>query len=235
VSAKSKTAKVAPLWHSLGLLLLLLSISLGFYSAQSASPTASGLGKPSGGNITLYLAIIASEWALWFYIWLGGRCKGALPVRDLIGGRWSSMRSVLLDVAVAAGFWLVWSAVAMGVGALMGPSHAEPAAFLNPKGPIEVTLWVIMSMTAGFCEELVYRGYLQKQLLALTGSAAVAIMVQAMIFGAGHWYQGSKKVIIIAVLGALFGLLAHWRKSLRPGMLSHAWEDVLNVIPIHIP
>jgi hypothetical protein len=183
----------------------------------------------------LYLAIIASEWVLSFYIWLGGRCKGAVPVRDLIGGQWSNMRSALLDIAVAAGFWLVWSAVALAVGSLMGPSHAEPAAFLNPKGPLEVTLWVIMSMTAGFCEELVYRGYLQKQLLALTGSAAVAITVQAMIFGVGHWYQGTKKVIIIAVLGALFGLLAHWRKSLRPGMLSHAWEDVLNVITIHTP
>jgi membrane protease YdiL (CAAX protease family) len=223
------------LWHSLGLLLLLLSISLGFYNAQSLSPTERGLGELTGGNAGLYLAIIAAEWGLWFYVWLGGRCKGAVPVRELIGGRWSTVKSVLLDIAVAAGFWLVWSAVAMLVGALTGPSQAKPAAFLNPKGPVEVILWVIMSITAGFCEELVYRGYLQKQILALTGSATVAVMVQAIIFGAGHWYQGNKKVIIIAILGALFGLLAHWRKSLRPGMLSHAWEDVLNVIPVHFP
>jgi uncharacterized protein len=235
VAAKSKTVRVAPLWHSLGLLLLLLSISLGFYSAQSASPTVHSLGGPTDGNVALYLAIIASEWGLWFYIWLGGRCRGAVPVRDLIGGRWSNLKSVLLDIAVAAGFWLVWSAVAIGVSSLTGPSHAKPAAFLNPKGPVEVILWVIMSMTAGFCEELVYRGYLQKQILALSGSATLAVMVQAIIFGAGHWYQGSKKVIIIVILGALFGLLAHWRKSLRPGMLSHAWEDVLNVIPVHFP
>lgn len=235
MAAISKTTRVAPLWHSLGLLMLLLSISLGFYNAQSASPTEHGLGEPAGGNAAIYLAIIASEWGLWFYIWLGGRCKGAVPVRDLIGGRWSNTNSVLLDIAVAAGFWLVWSAVAMVVGSLTGPSHAAPAAFLNPKGPVEVTLWVVMSMTAGFCEELVYRGYLQKQILALSGSAALAVTVQAIIFGAGHWYQGSKKVIIIAILGALFGLLANWRKSLRPGMLSHAWEDVLNVIPVHLP
>jgi membrane protease YdiL (CAAX protease family) len=235
VAGKSKSAKVAPLWHSLGLLLLLLSISLGFYNAQSASPTEHSLGEPTQGNAGLYLAIIASEWGLCLYIWLGSRCKGAIPVRDLIGGRWSNMKSVLLDIAVAAGFWLVWSAVAMAVGFLEGPSHAEAAAFLNPRGPVEVTLWVIMSVTAGFCEELVYRGYLQKQILAVTGSATLAVMVQAIIFGAGHWYQESKKVIIIAVLGALFGLLAHWRKSLRPGMLSHAWEDVLNVIPVHFP
>jgi membrane protease YdiL (CAAX protease family) len=208
---------------------------MGFLHAQSAIPTVVGAGGRSGGNAALYLEIIASEWALCMYIWLGSRCEGARSVRDLIGGRWTSVRSVLLDFAVAAGFWLVWSAVALAMGYLVGPSHERPTAFLNPRGPVEVALWVAMSVTAGFCEELVYRGYLQRQALAVSGSAAVAILAQAVIFGAGHWYQGGKKVMIIVVLGALFGVLAHWRKSLRPGMLSHAWEDLLNVLPIHFP
>jgi membrane protease YdiL (CAAX protease family) len=215
--------------------LLLLSISLGFFRLQSASPAAARPGEHFRGNVTLYLAIIAAEWILCLYIWIGSRRAGAAPMRDLIGGHWRNMKSVLLDLAVAAGFWLVWSAIALGIGSLLAPSHAETAAFLNPKGPIEVALWVMMSLTAGFCEELVYRGYLQRQVLALTGSATLAIMAQAVIFGVGHWYQGGLKVIIIAVLGALFGLLAYWRKSLRPGMISHAWEDVLNVIPIRSP
>jgi len=123
----------------------------------------------------------------------------------------------------------------MAMGYLAGPIPAESTAFLNPRGPVEVILWVIMSMTAGFYEELVYRGYLQRQVIALTGSATLAIIIQSVIFGVGHWYQGGRKVIIIVVLGALYGALAHWRKSLRPGMLSHAWEDILNVIPIHFP
>jgi uncharacterized protein len=235
MAKRSEFVRVAPLWHSLGLLVLLLCISVGFVHAQSATPVAVSPGSQSGGNAALYLAIIASEWLLWFYVWLGGRFKGASSVRDLIGGRWNSLKSVLLDLAVAAGFWLVWSAVAMAMGYLMGPIPSKPTAFLTPKGPVEVALWVVMSITAGFCEELVYRGYLQRQVSALTGSAALAIIVQAIIFGVGHWYQGGKKVIIIVVLGTLFGMLAHWRKSLRPGMLSHAWEDILNVVPIHFP
>jgi len=235
MAAKSKPPRVAPLWHSLGLLLLLLSISLGFYHAQSASPMAGNAGKLSGGNARLYSAIIASEWVLWLYIWIGSCQKGAVPMRELIGGRWRTVKSVLLDIGFAAGFWLVWCVVAWAIGSVFGPGDSKPSSFLSPTGPVEVALWVIMSMTAGFCEELVYRGYLQKQLLALTGSATLAITVQASLFGVGHWYQGAKKVIIIAVLGALFGVLAHWRKSLRPGILSHAWEDVLNVIPIHFP
>jgi hypothetical protein len=32
----------------------------------------------------------------------------------------------------------------------------------------------------------------------------------------------------ITTLGALYGSLAPWRKSLRPGMMAHAWSDILN-------
>jgi len=39
---------------------------------------------------------------------------------------------------------------------VLGPSHTESLGFLNPRGVVEVTLWVLMSLTAGFCEELVY-------------------------------------------------------------------------------
>jgi membrane protease YdiL (CAAX protease family) len=214
---------------------LLLSLSLGFFRMQTASQAAGNLGARLSGNTILYLAIIASEWALCLYIWMGTCRPGAASMRELIGGRWGSVKAVSLDVAIAAAFWLVWSLVAIAVSFVLRPVSSPATAFLNPKGGVEITLWVLMSMTAGFCEELIYRGYLQRQLLALTGSAALAVMLQAVIFGAGHWYQGGKKVIIISVLGVLFGLLAHWRKSLRPGMIAHAWEDVLNVIPIRWP
>ena len=92
-----------------------------------------------------------------------------------------------------------------------------------------------MSITAGFCEELVFRGYLQRQALGLTGSVALAVLAQAVLFGVAHWYQGVKMVVLITVLGILFGVLAHWRKSLRPGMIAHAWGDVVNLIAICFP
>jgi membrane protease YdiL (CAAX protease family) len=58
------------------------------------------------------------------------------------------------------------------------------------------------------------------------------VLAQAVLFGIGHWYQGVRQVILISLLGALYGILAQWRKSLRPGIIAHAWADVLNVIPI---
>ena len=48
-----------------------------------------------------------------------------------------------------------------------------------------------------------------------------------MIFGLGHGYQGSRMMVVIGVYGSFFGILAHFRKSLRPGMMAHASQDAL--------
>ena len=51
-------------------------------------------------------------------------------------------------------------------------------------------------------------------------------MAQALVFGLAHGYQGWKAVIVISVLGALYGALAAWRGNLRAGMVAHAWSDI---------
>jgi CAAX prenyl protease-like protein len=50
----------------------------------------------------------------------------------------------------------------------------------------------------------------------------LAVLVQGILFGIGRWYQGIKMVIVITVLEILFGILARWRDSPRPGMIAHA-------------
>ena len=93
-------------------------------------------------------------------------------------------------------------------------------------------LGALFPLTAGFCEEAIFRGYLQKQFHALTGSAAIAVLAQAILFGIAHGYQGLKNVIVITVLGLLYGLLALARGILRPGMIAHVWSDVYGGLPI---
>jgi len=80
-------------------------------------------------------------------------------------------------------------------------------------------------VTAGFCEEIIFRSYFQKQFAALAKSAVVGIVVQGLIFGGSHAYEGWQKMVQIAVFGFLFGVLAWWRKSLRPGMMTHFAQD----------
>jgi membrane protease YdiL (CAAX protease family) len=219
---------IAPLWHSLGLLALLLAISLGLLRMQSYSPAPS---EQHQGNVLHYLAVIASEWVLVLYIWFGSTIPGATRLRGLIGGRWSTFKEVLRDIGLAVLFWIAFTLVGMLVSLVVRPTHVGSLGFLNPRGVAELALWVIMSITAGFCEELVFRGYLQKQCLALTGSVVFAVLAQGVLFGIAHWYQGFKMVIVISMLGLLMGIFAQWRKSLRPGMITHAFADILNIIP----
>ena len=91
---------------------------------------------------------------------------------------------------------------------------------------MNTSIVIALSASAGFCEEIVYRGYLQRQLRAFTGSRVLSVGGQALVFGVGHAYQGWKNVVVIAVLGALYGLLVLWRKNLRSSMLAHAWSDI---------
>jgi CAAX protease family protein len=223
---RAEVKLVAPLWHSLGLLIILVAISLGLLRMQSRGAATGG---QHHGNIIVYISVIACEWAMTFYVWLGGLIPGATRLRDLVGGRWSNRKEVLRDIALAIALWIAVAGLGILAGLVLRP-HIEPLAFLSPRGAAEVVLWVVMSVTAGFCEELVYRGYLQKQFLALTGNVALAVLGQAVLFGVGHWYQGIKMVIIITLLGLLFGGFAHWRKSLRPGMIAHALSDVANLV-----
>jgi uncharacterized protein len=53
---------------------------------------------------------------------------------------------------------------------------------------------------------------------------------QAVVFGIGHPYEGVGQIVRIMLFGVLFGLLARWRKSLRPGMIAHAWSDIFGAI-----
>jgi membrane protease YdiL (CAAX protease family) len=85
-----------------------------------------------------------------------------------------------------------------------------------------------VSVTAGFCEEIIFRGYLQRQFAAIANSMPLGVLLSAVVFGASHGYEGASRMILIAIYGLMFGVLAWWRKSLRPGMMAHAWHDALS-------
>src|SRR5205085_544141 len=115
---------------------------------------------------------------------------------------------------------------ALGLGDKGNLDAARKAlGFLIPGNAFEVALWIVLSATAGFCEEVIFRGYLQRQFAAVTQRAWGGIVLSAVVFGFAHGYEGPRRMLLIAVYGAMFGVLAHYRKSLVPGMLAHAWHD----------
>ena len=201
-----------------------LSVIGGFFQhAAKRQPQAIA---PRGSAVPGYISIVISEGLLVLYVRMGVNKRG-VRLRDLVGGRWTTPQAVMKDVALGAGLWALWIGL-MNPHLLGGGTNA--ARGLLPRGILESLVWIPVALSAGFCEELAFRGYLQKQFEAMTGSVGWAILFQAIVFGVGHLYEGVSEVARIMLFGVLFGLLALWRKSLRPGMIAHAWSDIFGVI-----
>jgi len=150
-----------------------------------------------------------------------------LPRSQLAAG--NRRRIVFTDIAIAIPFIAIWEGVAYAGHYLLDlfdpSSNAATVESLLPKSLLEISLWILLCLTAGFCEEIAFRGYLQKQFHALTGSIAIAVILQGIVFGITHGYQGWKNVVVISALGILYGMLAAWRRNLRVNIISHAWSD----------
>jgi membrane protease YdiL (CAAX protease family) len=217
---------IAPWYHTLIFLAILAGLAWwGTYVNKASLPSIGGGDATHPSQAWAYLVNMGGEWLMIFFIWAGVNDRQGL--RGLTGGRWSSWKQVAIDFAIAAPFWVLWTATARFTWRLIGPPHGShgPVTF-PPHGLLDIAGWLAVSVTAGFCEEIMYRGYLQQQLQAVTGNAAVAIAAQAVLFGLGHTYQGWKPVFVISILGLLYGLLAYWRRNLRSTMIAHAWSDM---------
>jgi uncharacterized protein len=104
----------------------------------------------------------------------------------------------------------------------------ERLNFILPGTSEERRWFVLVAITAGVCEEILYRGFLIqyfRQLpvhIGLTG----ALVVSAGVFGIAHLYQGIIGIVQTAVLGALFAVLFLATGSLVLPMILHAAVDL---------
>jgi membrane protease YdiL (CAAX protease family) len=227
-NGQSRPQQIASWAHLVGLLLIGAGIvALGFLAqhAPSSGGAASGQLASHGKAIPIYLTAIFMDWALLYYCFGGVHYRGG-SFWALAGGRWTSWKSVAVDLAIALPFWVIGTGGAYGVSRLLGSGSAKTVDSLLPRSLLEILIWIATSITAGICEEMVFRGYLQRQLHALSGSVVVAVLGQGLLFGLFHSYQGWRNVAVISVLGVLYGVLAAWRGNLRANIVAHAWTDV---------
>ena len=215
----ARNTAVAPAWHTIAILVILFGFALNAARSGGLTPVGGGHSR-----ITNYVAVIVLEWALVLFVRAGIKRRG-LSLRDLIGGDWSRVSFVLRDTAIAIGFLIASAIVVQAVGHVLKVAPTSGLRSAIPQTTSEVIVFLFTAFTAGFCEELLFRGYLQRQFAALTRNAVAAVVLQGVSFGVVHGYQGWKYMIVITVFGILFGLLAIWRRSLRPGMVAHFLQD----------
>lgn len=220
---------IAPLWHTILFVLIILGISWLSWFATRRFGHANSPTVTDRAQAFTYLATLVQEWVLFLYVYLGVRARG-VTVRSLVNARWASGREVWRDIGIAFVVWILFLLIEVAGGVIfraLGSSAAKVAAVLLPHAAWELPLWAALAASAGFCEEFIFRGYLQEQSKRLTGSVGAAVIIQAIFFGFGHGYQGWASMLTIMLIGVMFGIVAMTRKSLAPTMLAHGWADFI--------
>lgn len=225
---------IAPVWHTLVIVALIL---LNSYAGRSLQQTAPGNAQ---GRFMAYGGTFIAELLLVLFIWFGISRRG-VKMRELVGGRWTSPEDFLIDAGIAGAFWLVSTGLRAALGVALGlinihdpksqvEQMKQAVGPLIPRSSSELVVFLALVVFAGIFEEIIFRGYLQRQFAGLARNIWIGILGSAVMFGAAHGYQGVRFMVLIGIWGAMFGVLAMMRKSLRPGMIAHAGQDALSGI-----
>ncbi len=224
-SRETRQQPLAPWWHTVVVLTpIMIGSVASLYEHGLPNANLPGLSQ----RLSSYFTVLVVEWLGVLLIWLALRRRG-LAIRDLVSGRWDTGRAFFRDLGVALAFLAIVIPTVGALAYLLGADANRALNNIPPKTLFELLVFLGMSASAGFAEELVFRGYLTQQLNAWTGRYSSAIILQGIIFGLAHGFYG-KAMLAVTVQGWLLGFLVYWRKSLRSGMLAHGLQDSIGGI-----
>ncbi|KLE34913.1 hypothetical protein AAW00_10775 [Aurantiacibacter luteus] len=139
--------------------------------------------------------------------------------------------------------WAAGATVAIVAIFLVGAPLVEALGMETPdasfvldfvtESPLMFTLWVlgVAWLAAGLGEELLYRGFLMDRLERLRGignSTAAVLIIQAVLFGLPHAYQGAGGMVLTGSIGLLLGWVRlRFGGNLWACVLAHGAVDTI--------
>jgi membrane protease YdiL (CAAX protease family) len=112
-------------------------------------------------------------------------------------------------------------------GHRLGLRESPLMALLLPRTGRERVAFFGLALSAGVCEELVFRGFLITVLSAATGSLTMALLLSALAFGITHAYQEPAGAARATLLGLLLAAPVVATGSVLGAALAHAAIDVI--------
>ncbi len=222
-----RPAPVAPAWHTVAVLgLFVLST---YVTTHRAAAVAAGVVSHTP-RVLRYAGSIGLEWLLLGLVLAGIYRRREFLRTAFLNRTHSLLESIGMGLAV---YVLGLFAIAMVGSALyLTPVfHQRNQAVvlaLAPHTPLEFVVWFALSLTAGICEELIFRGYLLQQLTALSGRPIVSIVVAALLFGSVHLYEGAAAMLPLAALALVYGFVVRlYKGDLRAVIVAHTLQDFL--------
>ena len=138
---------------------------------------------------------------------------------------WRLWTAVVLLALIAAYYVYAVATAARSEEAQASIRGNKTLAPLMPHTRSELYQWGGVSLTAGVCEEFLYRGFfigVFAPWLGWWGAAALSLAC----FAGGHAYQGWKGVLQTGIAGAVYTLLVAAFDSLWPAIVLHAGMDL---------
>jgi uncharacterized protein len=180
-------------------------------------------------RISLYASTLAFQWiAAGIILWR----TNAHGIRLSQLGFAIPNPALALSVTVALSTLILLNQI-MGLRRLVAqPAKAQGmvpqlALKLFPQDDVESLAFFALVTTVALCEELIYRGFVQRVFQDWSrGSVVVAVLGSAVFFTLAHLYQGRRGLISTLTIGLLFSTIRAWTGSLLPGMVAHFVADI---------
>lgn len=185
---------------------------------------------PATPQLFLVHVILLITLALWYALaYLGPGADGRTsPVRQF-GLRTPSIATeVGLGLLCGIAAWVVVLSMLVGIGALVWVLGGEDAL---PRDAPPIVPWIAslpialrlaISASAGFAEELFFRGFLQPR---------VGIALSTALFALAHLsYDQPAMLVGVTLLSLTFAFIVRWRQSIWAAMVAHAVFDAIQLL-----
>jgi membrane protease YdiL (CAAX protease family) len=209
---------IASLWHTVALATVIIAVAVTGTLLSRANGGALEMGRSVPPPLA-YLPTVGVAWGMALYVCGAVRITSKLAL--LLGRPWCVRVDLPLSLAIVASILMLHAVLSRVVPGAAASSIPLPHTLATR------IAWVVLAVSVGFSEELVYRGYFITQGKWLLGGVARPVAAQAILFALAHADQGAAGVVRAAAYGLVFGAVAVMRRSLWPGIVAHVGIDVV--------
>jgi membrane protease YdiL (CAAX protease family) len=180
-------------------------------------------------KLVLYGTTIAFQWVLLGLVGWRALARGLTALQLGLGLRLSGELLFLsLAGAVLLGSFQWFNL--RRVSRMAGPVPdfmRKLAERIMPNATVEFAPYSALAITAGVCEEFLYRGFAMAALSRAGMAPWASVVVTAILFGFAHTYQGKSGIVGTMLMGLVFGAFRVALQSLLPIMVWHAVVDLV--------
>jgi membrane protease YdiL (CAAX protease family) len=181
---------------------------------------------------TLFLvhALLFATMIGWLILGFAGSGRAAGQVlRGQVGLRFPDPKELAIGIVVGVAAWL--PAIVCSAGIALGgwaigwiELDAPPPAFIPWLVGQTVMLRVALALSAGFFEEIFFRGFLQPR---------IGVAWSTILFVLAHAGYGQLPLLGgVTFLSLVFAGLVVWRRSLEAAIAAHATFDVIQLLVV---